>query len=261
MILLLLGLKGQVFGVELMRLGVYQRGMNVTNWLASEMLDGVRAYWDGKVLYSRLGVPINIPESFRAELPPFAIDGELYTKKRDYVNISNIVMAPTPSPAWNAISYNVFDVPDAPGGLMQRLSVMERYLMANPKIKQIRIVQQIRIKSEEQLAKMFKHITSNGGEGVVVRDPDAPYIRAKSNKNLKYKAYSDAECEVVGVLLAEAGKSGVIDCRLPNGKLFKMSLHQKKKPPKVGDFVTYAYHSVSRLGLPQAPIYLHVRKD
>ena len=39
---------------ELLKLSEY-KGQNVGGWLASENLDGVRAYWDGRNLRSRNG--------------------------------------------------------------------------------------------------------------------------------------------------------------------------------------------------------------
>ena len=53
----------------------------------SEKLDGIRAYWDGVRLVSRGGKVIYAP--------PFALDGELWTKRSDFENISSIVRQST----------------------------------------------------------------------------------------------------------------------------------------------------------------------
>jgi len=42
------------FSLDLLRLNEYKE-QNVSGWLASEKLDGVRAYWDGENLLSRQG--------------------------------------------------------------------------------------------------------------------------------------------------------------------------------------------------------------
>jgi DNA ligase-1 len=45
----------------------------------SEKLDGVRAYWDGKTFYSRLGNEFIAPSWFIQDLPSdMALDGELF---------------------------------------------------------------------------------------------------------------------------------------------------------------------------------------
>ncbi|BCX80049.1 ATP-dependent DNA ligase [Campylobacter sp. 19-13652] len=250
-----------------MRLGVYKKEMNVKGWLASEMLDGVRAYWDGKALYTRLNERINVPSAFISGFPPFKLDGELYTKRQDYANISSIVMATKPDTSWSGwaqISYNVFDVPDAKGGLLDRLSVIRRWLEQNPALKsRIKIIEQVKIKDEDELHHLFKNITARGGEGMVLRDPLAPYTSGVSDKNLKYKAYNDAECEVTSHKSVSNGVIKSFDCKLPNGKMMRIaaSFNQSKNAPKIGEIITYTYERIGKGGIPESPKYLRVRKD
>jgi len=61
---------------NLLLLKVYT-DQNVTGWVMSEKLDGIRAYWDGKRLLTRSGKVIHAPDWFLKDYPPFAIDGEL----------------------------------------------------------------------------------------------------------------------------------------------------------------------------------------
>ena len=53
----------------------------------SEKLDGIRAYWDGKEFRSKNGNKIYAPSWFLDNLPPFELDGELWTKRDDFENI------------------------------------------------------------------------------------------------------------------------------------------------------------------------------
>ena len=71
---------------ELLKLSEY-KGQNVGGWLASEKLDGVRAYWDGRNLLSRNGKIIATPGGWSAHFPPFALDGELYTARGEFEKI------------------------------------------------------------------------------------------------------------------------------------------------------------------------------
>jgi ATP-dependent DNA ligase len=46
-----------------------QESRDPTGWWMSEKLDGVRAYWDGKQLLSRLGNPLAAPDWFTQRFP------------------------------------------------------------------------------------------------------------------------------------------------------------------------------------------------
>src|SRR5690606_18890098 len=52
-------------------------GIDPRAYWVSEKLDGVRGYWNGQVLVSRTGTPIDAPDWFIAGLPDTALDGEL----------------------------------------------------------------------------------------------------------------------------------------------------------------------------------------
>lgn len=230
--------------VGLMKLGTLHN-QNIDGWLASEQLDGVRAYWDGKQLLSRLGAPIAAPKEWLKDFPDFALDGELFTKRGDYENISIIALAPNPDPiAWQSISYYVFDVPGASGGLLERLDVLEKYILSHRALnKRIKILPQTKVQNRAELDEIFNIVTAGGGEGVVVRHPDAPYTKGRSELVLKYKPFMDAECEVVGIFESMGGK------RL------------ERKLPKVGDVITYQYQKIGSNGTPIAAKYLRLRRD
>jgi DNA ligase-1 len=51
---------------------------NPKGWWMTEKYDGLRALWDGRYLYSRLGRMIKSPEFFTEGLPSIALDGELW---------------------------------------------------------------------------------------------------------------------------------------------------------------------------------------
>ena len=88
----------------------------------SEKLDGIRAYWDGKHLVSRGEKVIHAPKWFTKEYPAFAIDGELWTKRGDFENISSIVRDKLPSNQWKQIKHYIFEVSNAQGGFFECLS-------------------------------------------------------------------------------------------------------------------------------------------
>ncbi|WP_122873427.1 DNA ligase [Campylobacter showae] len=266
---------------ELLKLSEY-KGQNVGGWLASEKLDGVRAYWDGRNLRSRNGKILAAPGGWSAHFPSFALDGELYTARGEFEKIQSIVMDKTPSvAAWSEVKFYVFDVPEAGGGLLERLSELEKFIAKNPQAGQnLKIIKQVKVKDNAEFEAFAEHIVANGGEGAVVREPNAPYERKRSKNALKYKKFKDAECEVTAINEGTgkyAGLMGSVTCKalgaagsntdeqIPHGVKFKVgsgfSDEERANPPKIGSIITYKYQNLTAKGLPRFPIFLRVRED
>lgn len=272
---------------ELLKLSEY-KGQNVGGWLASEKLDGVRAYWDGRNLRSRNGKILAAPEGWSAHFPPFALDGELYTARGEFEKIQSIVMDKTPSVAeWSEIKFYVFDVPEAGGGLLERLSELEKFIAKNPQAGQnLKIIKQVKVKDNAEFEAFAQAVIAKGGEGAVVREPNAPYERKRSKNALKYKKFKDAECEVMAINAGTgkyAGLMGSVTCKALSaagsnsdeqndellqpacGVKFKIgsgfSDEDRVKPPKIGSIITYKYQNLTANGLPRFPVFLRVRED
>ena len=266
---------------ELLKLSEY-KGQNVSGWLASEKLDGVRAYWDGRNLLSRNGKILAAPEGWSTYFPPFALDGELYTARGEFEKIQSIVMDKTPNEvAWSEIKFYVFDVPEASGGLLERLSELENFILKNPQAGQnLKIIKQVKVKDNAEFEAFAEAVIAKGGEGAVVREPNAPYERKRSKNALKYKKFKDAECEVTEVNAGTgkyAGLMGSVTCKslgaagsnpdqqIPHGVKFKVgsgfSDEERANPPKIGSVITYKYQNLTAKGLPRFPIFLRVRED
>src|SRR5918998_891176 len=62
-----------------------------TGWWLSEKLDGVRAYWDGRQLLSRLGNMFHAPDWFIDGLPDHPLDGELFLDRKSFQKTVAIV--------------------------------------------------------------------------------------------------------------------------------------------------------------------------
>nr|WP_314179291.1 DNA ligase [uncultured Campylobacter sp.] len=266
---------------ELLKLSEY-KGQNVGGWLASEKLDGVRAYWDGQNLRSRNGKILAAPEGWSAHFPPFALDGELYTARGEFEKIQSIVMDKTPSvAAWSEVKFYVFDVPEGVGGLLKRLSELEKFILQNPQAGQnLKIIKQVKVKDNAEFEAFAEHIVAKGGEGAVAREPNAPYERKRSKNALKYKKFKDAECEVTAINAGTgkyAGLMGSVTCKalsaagsnsdeqIASGVKFKIgsgfSDEERANPPKIGSIITYKYQNLTAKGVPRFPVFLRVRED
>jgi DNA ligase-1 len=250
---------------NLLLLKSYNSDVNVINWLMSEKLDGVRAYWNGEELISRSGKAFAVPTWFTKDFPSFKIDGELWTKRGDFEHIISIVNKQEAHEGWKEISYNIFEVPNQKGGLLERLGVLEKWLEKNPN-KFINIIPQTPCKGSEHLKEELKRVEALGAEGLVVRNPDALYIDKRTSEALKVKSFQDDECVVVGYTKGHGkfdGLVGALKCAW-QGRILKigsgLSLEERKNPPALDVNVTFKYNGLTRKGNPKFPVFLRVRE-
>ena len=128
---------------------------DVTGWMVSEKLDGMRCIWDGGVtrgkpassvpwanpnedrvstgLWSRLGHVIAAPDWWVDTLPPMALDGELYSRVLRQ-EIMSIVKRHNPDERWKKIQYHVFDSPGSAWYTARNVSEtnFKRYIRVDP---------------------------------------------------------------------------------------------------------------------------------
>ncbi|MBE8190120.1 MAG: DNA ligase [Candidatus Thioglobus sp.] len=250
---------------ELFLLKNYDENKDIIGWVMSEKLDGIRGFWDGKNLLSRGGNIIHAPKWFLQNYPPFAIDGELWTKRGDFENISSIVRRDLPDNRWKNITHQIFEVPNQPGGLLERLAILKDFLRQN-KTTPIRIIRQSKIKKKYELKNFLNKIVSQKGEGVVVRNPATAYKTGRLNSALKVKIHYDRECFVQKILPGKGkyiGKMGSILCKTNGGKFVKIGSgftdNQRQNPPKIGDEITFKYNGFTKNDKFKFPVFLRIR--
>ena len=249
---------------DLMRLQNYDN-QSVQGWVMSEKLDGVRGYWDGKQLLSRQGQHLSPPAYFTKDFPPFAIDGELFSERNHFEEISSITKS-FKGERWSKLKLYVFDVPDAQGDLFERLNVLKTYLHEHP-TPYIEIIEQIPVRDKTHLYAFLTDVETKKGEGVVVRNPNAPYERKRSNQILKLKTAHDEECTVID---HHKGKGqfenvmGSLTCKNDRG-VFKIgsgfNLNERENPPPIGSIITYKYRGLTNSGKPRFATYWRERKE
>ncbi len=250
---------------DLFLLKTYDDSKEVVGWVMSEKLDGIRGFWDGEKLISRGGNPINAPAWFTQNYPPFAIDGELWTKRNDFENISSIVRRKGADDRWKNVTHHIFEVPNQQGGLLERLSVLEDYLRKNPS-PHLKVLTQTLIKNKQQLENFLEEVTSHKGEGVVVRNPNTLYETGRLSSALKVKKYFDTECQVLKILPGKGkyqGKMGSVLCQTADGRQLKIGSGFKDKdrnnPPTIGSEITFKYYGFTKKGKFKYPVYLRQR--
>ena len=252
---------------DLFLLKTYDKSQDVIGWVMSEKFDGIRGFWNGKQLLSRGGKTLNPPKWFIKNYPPFAIDGELWTNRGDFENISSIVRQKTPDKRWQNISHQIFEVPNQQGGLLARLAILKSYL-AQHKNTPIRIIKQSTIKQKGELKTYLDQVVKQGGEGVVVRNPATPYQTGRLSSALKVKPYFDTECKIVKILSGKGkylNKMGSILCQTNTGKQVKIGSGftdiERQNPPKIGTEITFKYYGFTKNGKFRFPVFLRVKRQ
>ncbi len=248
---------------------------NLSYYLMSEKLDGVRGIWNGKSMQTRARNPIKLPQFFTKNFPNFQLDGELWIQRNSFEQISSLVrQEDTNLQHWKNVTYNVFDVPNACEEfkitlctLENRLQILRDYLSKNPS-KFIRIIPQIRIKNQEHLMQFYQDLIAQNAEGVIIRKNDALYERKRSDNAYKLKPFKDAECMVKKHYEGKgkfAGKMGSLLCEgYIDGKKveFKIGSGFKDKdrinPPAIGSIITYKYTGFTANKKPRFATYLRM---
>lgn len=149
---------------------------NIAGWLISEKLDGWRMLWDGENFLTRQGKILNAPEWVKTGMPTQQLDGELFAGRRNYNRIQGLMRD-----AWHGLEFRVFDAPDFPRGFAERIAFAATIsLPAHVSIIPHRI-----ISGEEEAMAEAARISSEGGEGTVVRCPDARWQAGRSRHVLR----------------------------------------------------------------------------
>lgn len=249
---------------EVMLPMVYEEGLDLSNWLMSEKLDGVRGYWDGQRLRSKNGIPFNPPKSFTRNFPDFAVEGELWGGRGTFEKTVSIVMQKDAHIGWHELKFAIFDVPGAPGGFEDRLKRAKMWF-GQHRSEFAFIIEHKPIINAEYLQNELTMIEQVGGEGLVLRKSGSLYQPGRSKDVLKLKSYADMEAVVVAHLGGEgrnAGRMGSLLVELPLDKIrFKIgsgfSDAVRNNPPPVGTVITFKYYGFYKSGIPKFPSYLH----
>ena len=240
---------------------------DVSLFLVSEKLDGVRAYWDGKALRTRNGNAINAPQWFTEGFPNRALDGELWIGRGQFDALSGAVRRQMPDDTdWRQIRYLVFELPDAPGTFRERNQLLKNEV-ERANVQWLRVVEQFEIADRKALDLKLAEILKLGGEGLMLHRADATYSTGRSDVLLKMKLWRDAEAEVVG---HQAGKGkyvgmlGALKVRTADGVEFMLGTGltdaERRNPPPIGSTVTYRYREVTKRGVPRFASFHRLRE-
>ena len=284
---------------EFLMLGIpYDPERHIINgWWASEKLDGHRALWlpssrgirDHLIgtekgvatgLWSRYGKIIYAPDWWLDKLPPIPLDGELYNPLLSREAIASIVTRSTNVVDWSPVGYWVFDAPSESDVTYARsiyklgsvgwgvpttgAPYSSRYLRIPGNNEVItKVIQQAMplatIEVDRYIEERLALIKSKDGEGLMVRDPWAPYSCSRVKNLLKIKPRDMSEATIVGFTAGKGRLAGMVGALIvsDHGKRFELSgmTDLERKTLAIGDRVRYAYRRFSADGIPLEASY------
>ncbi|WP_107851963.1 DNA ligase [Oceanimonas marisflavi] len=240
---------------------------NPVDYLVSEKLDGVRAYWNGRQLVSRSGHVFAAPGWFMADFPDTPLDGELWIGRGRFAELSAAVRRFEPvEEEWREIRFMVFDSPASDLPFEQRAAHLGR-LLAALKVPWLQWVEQREVADAAALAALLDEITDQGGEGLMLRHRHSRYAAERNQELLKLKQFQDAEATVLAQLPGQgkyAGMMGSLLVETEDGRRFKLGTGftdvQRRNPPAPGTVVTYRYRGETATGLPRFASFWRVRE-
>ncbi len=256
---------------------------DLSGWWVSEKLDGVRAFWNGRALISRLGNRFHAPDWFVAGLPrDVVLDGELFGGRDTFQSVVGIAKTTSDGAArndddWKRITFHVFDLPaqtDKPfESRMQSVKQLVSDLSAhNPYIRSVTHTQLPPTADAAAAAVRAEldRVCTAGGEGLMCRRPHSLYEPKRSSTLLKVKRFEDTEAIVIDHVPGNGkykGLLGALTVQLANGKQFRVGTglsdadRALNAAPKIGAIITVRYQGTSKSGVPRFPVFAGQRFD
>jgi len=246
----------------------YENVADITEYLVSEKLDGVRGRWTGEVLLTRGGHTVRTPAWFTAGWPDVPLDGELWMGRRRFDAVSGIVRSTQPDEdSWRQVNFMVFDLPASAAPFSERTRQI-RELLAAARIEWLQPVEQIRVDNARKLDEWLAYVVAEGGEGLMLHHQDARYQSGRSEHLLKYKPFDDAEARVIDYIAGKgkySGMTGALLVERADGVRFRVGSGlddaDRADPPSIGSWITYRYTGLTLNGLPRFPRFLRVREE
>lgn len=242
------------------------KSLNISEYLVSEKLDGVRARWTGKHLLTRQGRIINAPENFTHGWPEVQIDGELWMGRGTFDQLSGIVRRHKPAlKNWAAIRFMMFDLPMNKQVFSKRYRELIRLKSVTNSLF-LDVVKQWHISSLLALEQQLVDVTNENGEGLMLHHESALYQSGRSEHLLKVKKHSDSEAVVIDYIEGKGkyvGKMGALVVTTSAGITFRIGSgftdQQRMTPPPIGCTITFKYFGKTSNGVPRFASFMRIK--
>ena len=169
--------------VCMVQLAQYYDARDPRGMFASEKYDGIRALWNGRDFLTRTGHIIDVPDRFKVGMPKFEVDGELWCGYNTLPMANGMIKRGRDHEGWNHALFMAFDLPSHWGSFARRA----RKLAKLRETATMRIVRHFKIRKHADLLLFYTTVLDHGGEGVMLRNASASYVRERTTDLLKLK--------------------------------------------------------------------------
>ncbi len=150
----------------------------ITDYLASEKLDGVRAIWTGSEFITRHGNILNPPAWFKAGMPSVRLDGELWMGNGTFAELQSAMQRKGSD--WAGIRFMIFDMAVLRVTTIDRIKALEKLTLPA----HCTVISHAPLDDHAELDEMETDIVARGGEGICLRHKDEFY---RPNNFIKIK--------------------------------------------------------------------------
>lgn len=236
-------------------------------------------------LYVSVPHIIEDTKSYQEANPSAVIDGELYNNNlRQHLNeLVSIVRTKKKEKlteqflkrSKDIVEFHVYDYFDdeTPKNIPYKIRMAKFRKLVNlgmfgPSIK---VIEDFKVSSYEELMNMFNKELDDGGEGLIIRDEDAPYEHGQTKHVLKMKPEEDDEAIIVSIVKGSGnwGNCAKVATLLWNGKTFdadfvgkdameKLVKVWEEKDKWIGKKITFYYVGLTSDTAAQVPNYAKI---
>ena len=265
-------------------------------WYASRKINGVRClifYKDGE-LKTRSRGATNYDVAIKHILTHptlidyfnkhqnLILDGEIFKFGYTLNKISGLCRKQEFDPDMCNLEFYLYDIVDTTKPFPDRLNVINQLkndlsLSFSPEREwndelKIQVLPQEKVSGADNIKKLHDKFVSEGWEGLVIRDLTSVYKPGqRGSMMLKYKAYQDAEYEIVGLTEGLRREDFTFLMKTPSGELFNAKPigsreikegYRNNLNDMIGKMATIKYFEMSGAGtdIPQQPIWIGLRE-
>jgi DNA ligase-1 len=246
----------------------YKAVIDISQYWVSEKLDGMRGYWNGQQLLTRQGNIIHSPKWFTQNWPTTAMDGELWIARDQFQStVSCVRKININEDCWRSVRFMMFDLPKSIDTFTQRIAAMKS-LIDNNSSNYLGMIQQFKLKNNQQLDELLEYITDNKGEGLMIHKANAYYYSGRTSNIMKLKKYQEAEATIIAYVGGKGkyqGMLGAVTVKTPTGIVFNIgsgfSDNERANPPAIGSIITYKYNGKTKASKPRFARFFRLRKS
>lgn len=246
----------------------------VVGWMVSEKLDGVRAVWRKGALWTRGGNRIQAPKHVLRDFPDdIELDGELWMGRGEFNRTSGVCRRHEPHSSlghkaytewlnlWLPITFKVFDEYGGEGDWIERTNRVSRAI-AECTFAQMH--QHHSIIDSTDIDRRMTSVLERGGEGLMLRNPMAPYQHFRTDDLLKLKPERTMIARVVGHTDGygrNEGRLGAYECEEEGRDDVRFCVGtgltdaHRDKPEPVGTLIEVKYQERQPGGAPRFPVF------